>query len=89
MRRVGNGEDTLIWEWPWLIDKDDPNLQTACVEELRGSRVCNLLTSEGAWDEDLLRDLFVEADIAIIFSPVIICNKSQCWNLLIGGDYGI
>ncbi|XP_019153683.1 PREDICTED: uncharacterized protein LOC109150222 [Ipomoea nil] len=33
-RRIGNGETTLIWEHPWLLDEHDPMIQTERVPHL-------------------------------------------------------
>ncbi|XP_019150689.1 PREDICTED: uncharacterized protein LOC109147522 [Ipomoea nil] len=81
MRRIGDGADTFVWGNPWLAHESEPSLRTACVVELRDAKVCQLLTHEGTWDEDVVQDIFVAQDIdRILRTPVSPAYKdSWCW----------
>lgn len=45
------------------MDVDDSTLHTDCIEELRHAKVRNLMTTEGTWDEKLIRDIFHTHDV--------------------------
>ncbi|XP_019163496.1 PREDICTED: uncharacterized protein LOC109159839 [Ipomoea nil] len=78
-RRVGNSLHTLIWGWPWLSSSSTTSLSTPCIEELRHATVNGLLDAHGRWDEEVVRDLFNEEDVARIFSTPININIPDCW----------
>lgn len=91
VRRVGNGSDTLVWGWPWLVDSADWKLQTVCIDELQDAKVSNLLTSEGEWGVELIRDIFSDNDVKRILSTPIppLHNDSWCWKGDVRGQYTV
>ncbi|XVE55072.1 hypothetical protein DITRI_Ditri03aG0131700 [Diplodiscus trichospermus] len=80
-RRIGNGQDTFVWRDPWLLDEHNPYLETACVSELEAVKVSSLLHSHGrGWDEDLVPDLFIERDAALVLSiPLSHRDSDDVW----------
>ncbi|XP_019168364.1 PREDICTED: uncharacterized protein LOC109164064 [Ipomoea nil] len=79
-RRIGNGNDTLIWGHPWLPDDPDPMIQTNMPQELAGSRVVGLIDQDtGTWDPHILRDLFTPDDVARINRIPICPDYSDTW----------
>ncbi|XP_019151022.1 PREDICTED: uncharacterized protein LOC109147820 [Ipomoea nil] len=63
-RRIGNGESTLIWGHPWLLDNYDPMVGTAMPPYLEGSKVSSLIDTESnSWDLAILRDIFSPNDV--------------------------
>ncbi|XP_019164354.1 PREDICTED: uncharacterized protein LOC109160522 [Ipomoea nil] len=70
-KRLGDGNDTLIWGVPWLADKANPTLHTHVFEQLKEAKVAGLLSEAGTWDVDILRDIFEPDDIPrILATPV-------------------
>ncbi|XP_019183638.1 PREDICTED: uncharacterized protein LOC109178457 [Ipomoea nil] len=45
-RRIGNGESALIWTHPWLLDEQDPMVQTEMPIQLREARVVGLIDQQ-------------------------------------------
>ncbi|XP_019183755.1 PREDICTED: uncharacterized protein LOC109178674 [Ipomoea nil] len=64
-RRIGDGRDTKIWGCNWLAGQTDLALVTPCVDELREAKVNGLLDVRDQWDEDIIHDLFLPADVGI------------------------
>ncbi|XP_031131672.1 uncharacterized protein LOC116033057 [Ipomoea triloba] len=89
LRRVGDGKDTIVWGWPWLADSVDSALQTGCIEELKEAKVCNLMTANGDWDDEVVRDLFSSYDVPRILSTPISPNHHDtwCWKGDVRGQY--
>ena len=62
-RRIGDGENTLVWRDPWLPDQSNGYIRTPVYEHLQNIKVRNLMTMEGTkWDLEVIADLFKEAD---------------------------
>ncbi|XP_031090853.1 uncharacterized protein LOC115995843 [Ipomoea triloba] len=61
-RRIGDGENTLIWGHPWLPDDPSPMIQTPMPEHLNGSVVAGLIDN-GSWDYSVLNDIFDPQDV--------------------------
>ncbi|XP_019181990.1 PREDICTED: uncharacterized protein LOC109177143 [Ipomoea nil] len=78
-RRIGDGADTRIWGWGWLSDDSNPYLHTPCIDELRDARVSGLLTAEGNWDTDVVRDIFVDNDVQRILATLISFIFKDSW----------
>lgn len=57
----------------------DSNLRTTCIEELKHAKVCNLMTSEGTCDEELVQDIFHTNDVHRIMSIPISPIQCDSW----------
>ncbi|XP_073119607.1 uncharacterized protein [Henckelia pumila] len=81
-RRIGSGEQTLIWGTPWLPDSSNPFIVSACPPELQQQKIRSLRTSQvGGWDMDILNDLFEERDKLLIQSTPLSKNHIEDrWN---------
>lgn len=67
IRRIGNGTLTNIWRDRWIPAHF--NGQPITPEDGQGvTMVSDLLTEEGEWDEQLIRDIFVPVDANAILS---------------------
>ncbi|XP_013745772.2 uncharacterized protein LOC125608181 [Brassica napus] len=91
-RTIGTGEDTLVWQDPWLPDETarpptithdyDPNL-----------RVYDLIDPvEKEWDNSKLRSLLHPNDIPLVRSLNLKRNPGRdgyCWNLTTSGKYSV
>ncbi|XP_019167332.1 PREDICTED: uncharacterized protein LOC109163069 [Ipomoea nil] len=63
-RRIGNGQETLIWGHPWLQDNPSPLVQTVMPEPLRDAVVAGLIDQQTkTWDPHILSDLFEPEDV--------------------------
>ncbi|XP_031124312.1 uncharacterized protein LOC116027022 [Ipomoea triloba] len=91
MRRIGDGTDSLIWGWPWLMDPVNPGLNTPCIDSLAHAKVSGLFTEAGTWDEDVVRDLFVPSDVPRILATPVSSNARDiwCWKGDIRGIYTV
>lgn len=45
-RRIGNGEDTLLYHHPWLLDEDAPFFQTILPPRRELARAADLIDFE-------------------------------------------
>ncbi|XP_019178894.1 PREDICTED: uncharacterized protein LOC109174056 [Ipomoea nil] len=79
-RRIGDGNNTLIWGHPWLLDGPNPMIQTDMPQELAGSKVVVLIDQDtGTLDPHILRDLFMDDD-AVRINRIPICpDYSDTW----------
>ncbi|WOG91125.1 hypothetical protein DCAR_0310373 [Daucus carota subsp. sativus] len=65
-RRIGNGDDTMVWKDPWLPCFENENLTTTMPED--------------KWDEDVLNDLCNDRDKRLIKQiPIPIRSRSDSW----------
>ncbi|XP_019184179.1 PREDICTED: uncharacterized protein LOC109179064 [Ipomoea nil] len=78
-RRIGNGRDTFVWGDCWLADVENPKLDTECYEELRYVTVSNLMSNDGLWDQDLLRDLLLPTDVDRVLATPVALDKCDVW----------
>ncbi|XP_031127606.1 uncharacterized protein LOC116029699 [Ipomoea triloba] len=78
-KRIGDGKDTAIWGWPWLSDVDNPSLVTPCIDNLREAKVSGLIDEAGNWDGEIVRDLFVDSDVARILATPISPQFKDTW----------
>ncbi|XP_031111845.1 uncharacterized protein LOC116015819 [Ipomoea triloba] len=79
VRRVGDGKDTKIWGWPWLADSSTPMLHTPVAEELKDACVSGLLNESGAWDSEVVKDLFLDSDVNRILSTLVAPHIEDTW----------
>ncbi|XP_019159923.1 PREDICTED: uncharacterized protein LOC109156526 [Ipomoea nil] len=79
-RIIGNGETTLIWTHPWLLDENDPMTQTEMSVQLQEARVARLIDQHtGTWDPSILTDLFQPDDVANIMRIPISPDYDDAW----------
>lgn len=97
---IGNGENTSLWEDPWINEKPArPLTASRC---LHGSNqvllsncttVKDLLTPDGReWNDNLLKTLFQEEDVRKIeaIRPAgLICRDSYSWDFTSFGKYSV
>ncbi|XP_019177860.1 PREDICTED: uncharacterized protein LOC109173056 [Ipomoea nil] len=81
-KRIGDGRDTKIWEWPWLSDAAKPELHTACIDELRFATFSDLLDESGAWDVEVIQDIFQEEDARRIIATPVNTHFKDSWRWL-------
>lgn len=68
-RKIGNGENTLVWQDPWLPDISHGYIRTGVYDQLQNIKVRNLMNNEGTeWDLEVINDLFDAEDCARIQS---------------------
>lgn len=66
-RRIGNGEDTTVWNSPWLPCLNDGYMTTDMPPELEHVKVAGLMTVDGEnWDEEVLADICNNRDRNLI-----------------------
>nr|GMC57892.1 uncharacterized protein LOC109177101 [Ipomoea batatas] len=76
--RVGDGVSISVWNDPWLPNNTSPFVLTPLADYLRDARVENLLNVEkSGWDLELLEDLFVHDDVALIKSVSIAEHQQE------------
>lgn len=66
--RVGDGQNLFIKDVPWLPDAVDPYVHSVSKALINQKVVSLMVTGERLWDEDVVRDLFDERDMNLIFS---------------------
>ncbi|XP_019195085.1 PREDICTED: uncharacterized protein LOC109188890 [Ipomoea nil] len=77
--RVGDGQSTLIWEHPWLLNGDS-KIQTIMPPELHGSKVSGLIDQDTqSWDLDILRDVLVADDVNRILRVSVCPAYEDTW----------
>nr|GMD61733.1 uncharacterized protein LOC109192125 [Ipomoea batatas] len=79
VRRIGDGADTPIWGTSWLADTHAPALHTPCIAELEQATVSSLLDQSGAWDEDVVNDLFEATDVPRILATPVSPTSRDAW----------
>lgn len=66
-RKIGNGEDMIVWNIPWLRDLSNGFINIPEHIHLRDIKVCSLMvTGENKWDNELLHDVFENRDVVLI-----------------------
>lgn len=79
VRRVGSGSTVDILNDPWLPHSTDPYVHTKH-PALNGSKVDALLIpGQNEWDEDLVKDIFVERDARLILSIPLSGTGNDLW----------
>ncbi|XP_062099802.1 uncharacterized protein LOC133805647 [Humulus lupulus] len=77
--RVGSGHSVMVTSDPWLPDSNNPFVTSDHVA-LEGKRVFQLMLADrNEWDVDLLRDLFPERDVDLIFNIPICRDDVDSW----------
>ncbi|XP_019157468.1 PREDICTED: uncharacterized protein LOC109154044 [Ipomoea nil] len=90
-RRISDGLDTRIWDWPWLSDGTKPDLVTPRTDALQVATISGLFTSHGTWDTAILHDFFQEEDVRWILATPMSpqCKDSWRWLGDIRGNYTV
>ncbi|XP_074361975.1 uncharacterized protein LOC141702168 [Apium graveolens] len=92
-RRIGNGEDTRIWQIPWFPSLQNGYLTIARYTELEQATVLSLITEDGSeWDGEILKDLFNELERELIQQiPILIRCKDDNWYWILEdrGDFSV
>jgi len=78
IRRIGNGETTLIWRDRWLPNHFSGQPLTPSEGQLV-SRVGELLSENGQWDEALIRQIFFPIDAEAILRTPVRPNHEDFW----------
>ncbi|XP_019165689.1 PREDICTED: uncharacterized protein LOC109161653 [Ipomoea nil] len=79
-RRIGNGQETLIWGHPWLQDNPSPMVQTVMPEPLRDAVVAGLIDQQTkTWDPHILTDLFEPEDVDRILKIPVSPDYKDTW----------
>ncbi|XP_019197153.1 PREDICTED: uncharacterized protein LOC109191020 [Ipomoea nil] len=79
-RRIGNGQETLIWGHPWLQDNPSPLVQTVMPEPLRDAVVAGLIDQQTkTWDPHILTDLFEPEDVDRILRIPVSPDYKDTW----------
>ncbi|XP_019198269.1 PREDICTED: uncharacterized protein LOC109192130 [Ipomoea nil] len=79
-RRIGNGQDTRIWDHPWLQDEQEPMIQTEMPPQLANARVAGLIDQDtGTWDASILSDIFVPEDLSRIMKIPVSPEYEDTW----------
>jgi ribonuclease HI len=77
IKRIGNGASTHIWHDRWIPLHFDARPITLA-EGQDVSLVSELLTEEGQWNEQLIRDIFVPVDAEAIMR-ILVCLQDDDW----------
>ncbi|CAN0898558.1 Uncharacterized mitochondrial protein AtMg00310 [Linum grandiflorum] len=91
--RIGDGKSIGVWTEPWLREEDRTRIITPVVTELENLTVNDLSNPEmRLWDEELLEELFVLADIEAIQNVAIGTGggaDQRIWNWSKRGEYTV
>ncbi|XP_018487998.1 uncharacterized protein LOC108858589 [Raphanus sativus] len=91
-RTIGTGEDTLVWQDPWVPDETarTPMITQAYDPNLKVSDLIDPARRE--WDITKLRNVLHPDDIPLVRSLNLSRNPIQdsyCWNLTVSGKYSV
>ncbi|VFQ91828.1 unnamed protein product [Cuscuta campestris] len=79
-RRIGDGRDTLIWDTPWIWDKDNPFITSSKPPFCPNFRVSYLIDPEtNAWKMDVVREWFSTEDAIRIQRTPVSLSRKDCW----------
>uniref|UniRef100_A0A803Q0U5 Reverse transcriptase domain-containing protein n=1 Tax=Cannabis sativa TaxID=3483 RepID=A0A803Q0U5_CANSA len=77
--RVGQCNSVQVVNVPWLPCVEDPYVHTVTAS-LQGKTVSSLMTIDQAqWDEDLIKDIFIDRDVNLILSTPFAPNEPDIW----------
>lgn len=66
-RRISNGASTLIYKHPWLVNEQNPFVETAPLVDFENTVVAYLLILDGReWNNELIDEVFEERDASLI-----------------------
>lgn len=67
MRRIGDGESTLVWEDPWLPRDSKPTVDTLRPSDLMQLKVCHFINeATGTWSVEKGRELLLDRDFHLM-----------------------
>ncbi|VFQ64050.1 unnamed protein product [Cuscuta campestris] len=79
-RRIGDGQDTLVWDYPWVWDKDTPYITSPKPPFCPNFKVSSLIDKEtGSWKMDVAREWFSEEDAIRIHRTPLSPSRKDCW----------
>ena len=80
-RKIGNGEETMVWDVPWLPDVENGFVSPLEHDQTTNIKVSNLMVAgEKRWDVELLYDVFCSRDAELIRRiPIPMVNKADSW----------
>lgn len=80
-RRIRNGQNTKIWQIPWLPCTINGFITSDMPELLNDAHVsCLVDETNRSWDEDVLKDIFNERDNKLIQQiPVPLRDREDSW----------
>ena len=91
-RKIGDGEDTMVWKVPWLPDDSHGFIATDEYPQLKNIKVSSLMSADKSWDVDLLNDLFCDRDVDLITRipiPLRDTRDSWYWLLVEKGEFTV
>ena len=91
-RKIGDGEDTMVWKVPWLPDDSHGFIATDEYPQLKNIKVSSLMSADKRWDVDLLNDLFCDRDVDLITRipiPLRDTRDSWYWLLVEKGEFTV
>lgn len=66
-KKIGNGDNTMVWEVPWLPCEENAFLTSNMPEQLKHITVRSLMMQqENKWDDDILNDICNDRDVVLI-----------------------
>ena len=79
--RIGSGKNVEIWNEPWLLDPQQPTIQSPPVQGMEQATVSSLKASDGLrWDKDILRAILNERDRDLIVQiPLGLKEEEDTW----------
>lgn len=78
VRQIGDGSSTRIWQDRWIPNHFSGKPITS-PEQPQVNMVADLLTPSGAWNEELIKQLFVNVDAHAILSTPIRGRGDDVW----------
>lgn len=78
IKRIGDGNSTNIWQDKWIPNHFSGSPLVVPDEE-QLSRVSELITPSGGWNEDLVKQSFVGIDVVAILSTPVRGGGADSW----------
>ncbi|XP_074306671.1 uncharacterized protein LOC141641928 [Silene latifolia] len=92
-RRIGNGQDTLVWGQPWLYGNERGKVISPCQPGYDGVRVADLFQPGNAgWDVEKLHHLFMPFEVQRILNIRVSPNLPRddwFWCLEKSGEFSV